>query len=265
MAQPTLISVAVTAAILFVVFRALEYRRPRARRAPWFRPGMATDLSYWFFTPLIAHRAAGLIALLAVAVFALLVYGRIDKAQILAGFGPLSRQPYPVQAILMLIIADFIGYWTHRAFHTGRLWPVHAIHHSSTTLDWLAAARVHPLGDIAGRIAIMIPLLALGFATVAVAAVTPLIGAFALLLHADLDWDWGPLRSVIASPVFHRWHHTSEAEGRDKNFAGLFPVWDILFGTYYMPKGRLPEQFGTDTPVPDGLFPQLMFPFRRRV
>jgi sterol desaturase/sphingolipid hydroxylase (fatty acid hydroxylase superfamily) len=39
-------------------------------------------------------------------------------------------------------------------------------------------------------------------------------------------------RSVIASPRFHRWHHTGEAEARDKNFAGLLPLCDILFGTY---------------------------------
>jgi len=45
----------------------------------------------------------------------------------------------------------------------------------------------------------------------------------------------GPLRAVLASPRFHRWHHTSAKEGRDKNFAGLLPLWDILFGTYYMP------------------------------
>jgi sterol desaturase/sphingolipid hydroxylase (fatty acid hydroxylase superfamily) len=65
------------------------------------------------------------------------------------------------------------------------------------------------------------------------------------------------------SPRFHRWHHTDETEARDKNFAGLLPLWDILFGTYYMPKGRRPFHFGTSTPVPAGLFGQLAFPFRR--
>jgi sterol desaturase/sphingolipid hydroxylase (fatty acid hydroxylase superfamily) len=40
-------------------------------------------------------------------------------------------------------------------------------------------------------------------------------------------------------------------------------VFDIVFGTYYMPTGRLPERFGTDTPVPNGLLAQLVYPFRR--
>jgi sterol desaturase/sphingolipid hydroxylase (fatty acid hydroxylase superfamily) len=69
---------------------------------------------------------------------------------------------------------------------------------------------------------------------------------------------------LIASPRFHRWHHTDESEARDKNFAGLLPAWDILFGTYYMPADRRPTSFGTVTPVPDGLLGQLTFPFRSR-
>jgi sterol desaturase/sphingolipid hydroxylase (fatty acid hydroxylase superfamily) len=68
---------------------------------------------------------------------------------------------------------------------------------------------------------------------------------------------------LIASPAFHRWHHTSAEEGRDRNFAGFFPLWDLLFGTFYMPKGAQPEVFGVDDPVPSGLLGQLVYPFRR--
>lgn len=67
---------------------------------------------------------------------------------------------------------------------------------------------------------------------------------------------------MISSPVFHRWHHTKEAEGRDRNFGALFPVWDILFGTYHMPEGKAPTVFGTDDPVPQTLGAQLAYPFR---
>jgi sterol desaturase/sphingolipid hydroxylase (fatty acid hydroxylase superfamily) len=75
--------------------------------------------------------------------------------------------------------------------------------------------------------------------------------------------DWGPFRTVVASPRFHRWHHTDETAARDKNFAGLLPMWDILFGTYYMPKDERPTSFGTATPVPAGLAGQMVFPFRK--
>ena len=55
-----------------------------------------------------------------------------------------------------------------------------------------------------------------------------------------------------------------ESEGLDRNFAGLFPFWDVLFGTFHMPEGRQPSRFGIEgDPVPDGLLPQLAYPFRR--
>ena len=79
-----------------------------------------------------------------------------------------------------------------------------------------------------------------------------------------MSWTFGPLRYALASPGFHRWHHTSQEEGLDKNFAGLFPFIDLLFGTFYMPVGRRPERFGVlNEEVPEGLLGQLAYPFRR--
>jgi len=151
----------------------------------------------------------------------------------------------------------------HRAFHGRRLWRFHAVHHSSVDLDWLSAVRPHPINDALMRIAATLPVLVLGFAPVAVAGIAPLLTLMAILVHANLDWDWGPLRGVVASRRFHRWHHTDEANARDKNFAGLLPLWDIMFGTYYMPSDRLPGRFGTASPVPTGLVGQFLFPFRQ--
>ena len=74
---------------------------------------------------------------------------------------------------------------------------------------------------------------------------------------------FGKLGWLIASPKFHRWHHTSEEEGLDKNFSGLFPWIDMLFNTYYMPKDSLPRRFGLkDDHVPDGFWRQLLYPFQ---
>ncbi|HET7608147.1 MAG TPA: hypothetical protein VFL84_05685 [Gammaproteobacteria bacterium] len=69
---------------------------------------------------------------------------------------------------------------------------------------------------------------------------------------------------LVASPKFHGWHHTSEDEGLDKNFAGLLPLFDVVFGTYYMPKGRLPERFGlARESIPATIRGQMAYPFRR--
>jgi sterol desaturase/sphingolipid hydroxylase (fatty acid hydroxylase superfamily) len=69
---------------------------------------------------------------------------------------------------------------------------------------------------------------------------------------------------VLATPVFHRWHHTSLEEGGNTNFAGTFPLWDILFGTFRMPENRLPEVYGVDDQViPNEIGGQLAYPFRQ--
>ena len=130
-------------------------------------------------------------------------------------------------------------------------------------MDWLSSVRLHPVNDAVNKFALVLPLIALGFSPAATAGIAPFLALHAIMLHANLNWDFGPLRSVISSPVFHRWHHTKEAEALDKNFGGLLPVWDILFGTYHMPRGKTPTVFGTDDKVPDTVGAQLVYAFRR--
>jgi sterol desaturase/sphingolipid hydroxylase (fatty acid hydroxylase superfamily) len=83
-------------------------------------------------------------------------------------------------------------------------------------------------------------------------------------VHANLNWSLGPFKYVLATPVFHRWHHTSLEQGGNTNFAGTFPLWDILFGTFRMPEGVLPDQYGVDgdQAVPSEIGGQLAYPFR---
>lgn len=66
-----------------------------------------------------------------------------------------------------------------------------------------------------------------------------------------------------ATPAFHRWHHATEEEGLDKNFAGLFPWIDMMFGTFHLPRGRRAEKFGVAEEVPRDLLGQLAYPFTR--
>ncbi len=258
-----LLAPAVGFIILLGFFRLLELFRRREKRLPLLRPGFATDVVWFAFTPLVTNTVTRIGVGLAILPAALWIYGKFDPELIKAGYGPASRLPLWLQAFAILFIGDFLGYWTHRLFHRRRLWNFHAVHHSSKQLDWLSSVRVHPFNDLLMKIATAAPLVLLGFSSLAVVSIIPFLTLLAILIHANLDWDFGPLRSIVASPVFHRWHHTDEAEARDKNFAGLFPVWDVLFGTYYMPKDRLPQHFGTTTPVTPGFVGQMLFPFRR--
>jgi sterol desaturase/sphingolipid hydroxylase (fatty acid hydroxylase superfamily) len=163
----------------------------------------------------------------------------------------------------MLVVGDLIGYWVHRWFHIGPLWRVHAVHHSSTALDWLSSTRLHPVNEILSRLLSALPLLLLGFAPGLLAAYVPFLTLYALLLHANVRWDFGPLRLILASPAFHRWHHASEAAAVNRNFAGLLPLWDLLFGTVYLPS-RQPAEFGVhDVRLPGSFAGLILYPFRR--
>ncbi|MGL4396652.1 MAG: sterol desaturase family protein [Hyphomicrobium sp.] len=259
-----LIAFVIIVAVLVAVFRLLEWTRPADKRMPLLRRGWRTDVSYLAFQHWIGIAAAEFMALVALVPVIYLLHGEVSEQVVMSGFGATGQLPYALQIVLILFIGDFGQYWMHRALHGRRLWRLHAIHHSSTELDWLAGIRGHPLNDALSRIAILTPILCLGFAPAAFAVVAPITTGFALLQHANLNWDFGPFRTVIASPRFHRWHHADEADAIGKNFAGLFPLFDILFGTYYMPKGREATRFGTSTKVPDGLIRQLMFPFLDR-
>jgi len=263
MIGPRWIGVVVVFGVLAAFFGWMESRWPSSPR-PASRRGKWLDVSYWLFmAPIVTKGLERAAIVVAVIILAIIAQRPLEREAILAGFGPLSRQPFWLQAIEVLLMGDFIGYWMHRLFHGPRLWKFHAVHHSSDHVDWLAAARVHPINDILTRLVQLVPLFLLGFKPLVLAAYAPFLTLHAIFLHANVPWTFGPLRYVISSPTFHRWHHTKEAEGRDKNFAGFFPVWDLMFGTFFMPPGRQPMDFGVDDPMPETLWGQMTYPFRR--
>lgn len=263
--------------VLSGIFVVVERWSRTPGRVPWWRrPDRTTDLAWWVTTPLLT-RATTFVALAAVVVVLVVTSGRSVadlQAEIAAGrfpdlgvlgLGPVLRAwPLAVQVLVGLLFVDLLGYGLHRAFHRRPLWPLHAVHHSSPRLDWLSSIRVHPLNQILTKVAEGSTLLLAGFDPRVFAIVTPFLTFYALLLHADVPWTFGPLRRVIASPMFHRWHHAADREAWDKNFAGLFAFWDVLFGTYHLPVGTCPRALGAPSePVPGRFLAQLVYPFRR--
>lgn len=262
---PTITGIVISFALFAMLFFVVQRIWPSIPGQRTFRRGFLTDLGYWAFTPLVTRAVTPLAVALALVPVALangVAPGQLET--FVQGHGPLAGQPLWLQAIQIFVIGDFIGYWQHRWFHGGWRWRFHAIHHSSVELDWLSSVRQHPVNDMLARIITAVPIVALGYNVAAVALFTLVATIYAITLHANLSWTYGPLRYAIASPAFHRWHHSCEAEGQDKNFAGFLPVWDLMFGTFHMPEGRRPELFGVADPVPGGLLGQLIYPFRRR-
>jgi sterol desaturase/sphingolipid hydroxylase (fatty acid hydroxylase superfamily) len=255
-----LIGLVIAFGVLTVFYAVLARLWPSVPGQRMLRKGFWTDCAYWLWTPFATKIFVPLLIAVALAPFVLML--GLHYATIAQGHGLLARQPLWLQGVEIFVLGDFLGYWQHRLFHGRALWRFHAVHHSSSELDWLSSVRLHPVNDFGAKLIQAVPLVLLGFDLTAVALYGPATVFYAIMVHANLSWDFGPFRAVFASPTFHRWHHTKAEEGLDKNFAGAFPLWDILFGTYYMPR-RQPTVFGIDEPMPDGLFAQLAAPFRK--
>jgi sterol desaturase/sphingolipid hydroxylase (fatty acid hydroxylase superfamily) len=233
---------------------------------PWWRNrGLLTDAWYWLITPFVAPylRVALLIAIAAVT---LPFVGRDNvMTYIREGYGPLSRLSFWIQCLAYLVLTDFMLYWIHRRFHGAALWRFHAIHHSAEDVDWTTAYRFHPVNLCLGTFFADAVMLYLGISPTVLLLLAPVETMMSLFVHANLNWTFGPLKYVVATPVFHRWHHSAPELGGEMNFAPTFALWDVLFGTFYMPAGILPHSYGVDDPnVPQGFWQQLAYPFRTK-
>jgi len=265
--SPTVWSLVIGLFILSAAFWLVERWHPSLRGQRRDRAQTRTDIAYWFVTPLVTRFVTRVSLGVVFVLVALIQGGSFEEFREAATTRRTwaSSLPTGAQIPMIMILADLLAYWSHRGFHGRWLWRFHAIHHSSKSVDWLSSVRLHPVNDVISRIVQVLPLYWMGFNGAVLAAFVPFLTLYALLLHANVSWTYGPLRYAIASPAFHRWHHTSEEEGLDKNFSGLFPFIDLAFGTFYMPGDRQPQRFGIlDDDVPEGLLGQLAYPFRRR-
>ncbi|GBF57892.1 hypothetical protein PbB2_01562 [Candidatus Phycosocius bacilliformis] len=228
-------------------------RRP-LRRDIWM------DIGYWMLGPMFY----GTLSTMLIAGGFLVLFGGNMEAAVAwskAGAPWLADWPLWLQALGVLIVTDISLYWTHRLFHSNALWRIHAIHHAPETLDWLHAVRFHPINTVFHSIFANAVALWMGFPPAAIAVLVPFNVLYSAMVHANLNWTFGPLRHVFASPVFHRWHHTGADEGGSKNFAATFSCLDHLFGTFYMPPDQKPTNLGlTDRDMPASLIGQWLYP-----
>ncbi len=168
--------------LLAVVFIPLERLFPLNAEQGTFRPGWTTDGIYF----LISHVAVELLTfftLLPATLIARSVHAEIS------GIDP-SVLPLAVEVLAVMLVADLTQYAVHRTFHSvGWLWPFHAIHHSSRTLDWLAGSRLHLVDIIVTRALILVPLFALGFSQMALYIWLVIVAVQATLNHVNIRFD----------------------------------------------------------------------------
>jgi lathosterol oxidase len=238
------------------VFIPLERLFARLPDQPVLRHGWRTDLAYFFVSSLLVQ-----VTTLLTMKPAMLFLQWAAQAELQAW---VARQWFVVQFAGILLLTDFTQYWVHRLFHrVPALWKFHAIHHSAETMDWLAGSRLHLVDVAVTRGLTYVPVYIFGFAEAPLFAYVAFVSIQATFIHANVRFEFGPLRWLLATPQFHHWHHGAEKEAIDKNFAVHLPVLDWLFGTFFLPQGRWPSSYGLadGDPLPPGYLRQFVHPF----
>jgi sterol desaturase/sphingolipid hydroxylase (fatty acid hydroxylase superfamily) len=238
-----------------LLFVFIEKLFPLRKGQPVFRDEWQTDFHHF----LVNHMIVGFV-LLATNLLVHKLFGWAVKDGLQAWVRDL---PFFVALFLIVLVADLVQYWTHRAYHeVPSLWRLHAVHHSVKSMDWLAGSRQHFLELLITRTLVLAPIFVLGFSKDVIDAYIVIVGFQAVFNHANVSVRLGPLRYVIVTPNFHHWHHSQDKEALDKNYAAHFAFLDHLFGTAVQSDRDWPAAYGVlGDYVPKGFWRQLLFPF----
>lgn len=137
----------------------------------------------------------------------------------------------PWQWVMAFVVYDLCYYWKHRAGHRSRIfWASHIAHHQSEEFNLSTALRQTGT-DYIGFV-FYLPLYFIGIPPSAVVAVGSLNLIYQFWVHTEHIRRLGPLEWVFVTPSNHRVHHARNAEYIDKNYGGVFILWDRLFGTF---------------------------------
>jgi sterol desaturase/sphingolipid hydroxylase (fatty acid hydroxylase superfamily) len=146
--------------------------------------------------------------------------------------------------LLSALIGDFFFYWYHRSLHKSNiLWQHHKMHHLDPEFDALTGPRQNWLESFFLVFFSSIPMAVLFKlnagdpldAGLVQGGVIGLLTFFIFQNHSNLRLQFGKASVLFISSQTHRIHHSYLPQHRDKNFVAFFPIWDILFGTYYHP------------------------------
>ena len=250
----TYVPVLATAALV----TALESACPH--RAEWRPPTceVRTDLTFMVVVQLAFPPLMGF----------LFTYALIEPAAALNL--PISRiwphaWPIWIQAVLMVLAVDLLRYWLHRASHQNdTLWRLHSVHHSVEQLYWLNTARFHPLEKALQMSLDSLPFLLMRVDPRVLALYYLAYATNGFFQHCNITLHYGPLNYIVGSAETHRWHHSRLPRESNANYGNTVIVWDVLFGTWYLPKAREVDHLGLqDAAYPKTFLRLMRAPFTR--
>jgi len=134
--------------------------------------------------------------------------------------------------LVLLFAEDLCYYWFHRLHHEVRvLWAAHVNHHSSQYYNLSTALRQPLLTPFTGPL-FWAPLAVVGFPPAMILTAQAVSLLYQFWLHTEAVDRLGPLEWIMNTPSHHRVHHGKNVPYLDKNHAGIFIIWDRLFGTF---------------------------------
>lgn len=210
---------------LFALFGVAEALAPR-------RPAPAKRRRRWPTNLLLTALNVAFLSLLPVSFLGVAMWARER------GVGLLNLVELPLALLVAanLLGRGFISFATHWLMHRVPLfWRVHRVHHIDTELDVSTTVRFHPLEFLIGLLP-GAPLVALlGLAPWLLVLYELLDAAINVFSHSNVRVPRRldrALRYLVVTPDLHRVHHSSHQPETDSNFGAVFPVWDLVFGTF---------------------------------
>lgn len=258
--------------VVAMVLLLVPLERSRAVEAPGPWRAVAADVAYT-----LIHR---------LGLFGLIAFAFTDPVEIAVTHGlialglprgslldsvPLLRDWPGLELAVYVLVLDFVLYWVHRGQHgLAAWWALHALHHSQRHMTLWSNDRNHLLDDALIALVMVVVGTLVGLPPADYAWFAVALGLVESLSHANARLDFGPLgERLLVSPRYHRAHHAigdyANAEMRSCNFAVLFPVWDMLFGTADFRRDHYPATGIMDDDFGDGLLRQQAAGLRRLV
>jgi sterol desaturase/sphingolipid hydroxylase (fatty acid hydroxylase superfamily) len=267
--------------IAWAIWRAIRSRRAAASpgdielaqgsfvsflfpRKVWDHPSAWLDLRYLVFHKVVSHFLLLGLGAWSIATGFRAASGGMSVSEAMARSTTSGGSDYLVAIGYMfavMLFVDFIGWAMHYLQHRiPILWQFHKVHHSAEVMHPISNFREHPVDNLAYGLFI-----GLGFGLSHGLAVRyfgyipnmPMLLGIPLLMflfnvvgynlrhsHIWLRWP-GRLSMIFPSPAHHHVHHSSHPDHLDKNFAFMFPIWDVIFRTYHMPEDNRDVRFGT--------------------
>jgi sterol desaturase/sphingolipid hydroxylase (fatty acid hydroxylase superfamily) len=248
----------ITLSVVFTIAFLLEVVARKQWRPRYLSRSFRLDVFYYFFYYGGLYHLLVFIPLYAVMIRVTHTYAPFLQMNLMGSVSPIW------QMVIVILVADFFGYWIHRIKHTSHfLWPFHAIHHSQERLTVMTNYRFHVIDETLLRIGLFIPFQIVG-THLTMWITVDFVGAWILLLqHSEWNWTYGPFGRLVVSPRFHQIHHSTAPEHQNRNYAMLFSVWDDLFGTAER-RAPAPARFGLGADqMPETFLGQLAWPFVR--